>query len=74
MPAALLLPQLSAGTEVVDELNPLQYEQSSQECAWDSGKLSATRERESCSVEAETNSFRRDLGVFILHSEIDPDI
>lgn len=32
MPAALLLPQLSAGTEVVDKWDPLQYELSSQEC------------------------------------------
>lgn len=31
-PAALLLPQLSAGTEVVDKWDPLQYELSSQEC------------------------------------------
>lgn len=57
MPAALLLPQLSVGTEVVDKWDPLQYEQSSQECALDSGKLSATQEQGSCSVEAETNSF-----------------
>lgn len=56
MPAALLLPQLSAGTEVVDKWDPLQSEQSSQECTSDSGKLSATQERGSCSVEAETNS------------------
>lgn len=32
MLAALLLPQLSAGTEVVDKWDPLQYELFSQEC------------------------------------------